>query len=122
MRFIFKVGVVFIVSLLLIFVLAACGDKDKNEDGGDASKGNSSVVIGNTDDGSSINVDDIFGNDGSSSESSSGSSSGSSSSNVSDGNDSASSEVSSDDSSSDDSGNNSSGINYDDPSIWTDPV
>ncbi len=118
MRFIFKVGVVFIVSLLLVFVLAACGDKDKNEDGGDASKGNSSVVTGNTDDGSSINVDDIFGNDGSSYEPSSESSS----SNVSDGNDSASSEVSSDDSSSDDSGNNSSGINYDDPSIWTDPV
>ena len=110
MRFILKVSGIFLLSLILIFTLVACGGKNK-EQGGEENKGNSSlnennssVITGATDNGDGLNINDIFGDDSSSQTETS---SDSSSSSVSD---------------SGSSSNSSSGINYNDPSIWTDPV
>lgn len=124
MRFLLAISKIFLISLLLIFTLAACGDgnKDTGEESSDNSTSSenrpSSIVTGATDNDEEFNVSDIFGNDssssGTSSESGSSASSGSSSSGSSDsGNGSQSSSS---------SGSSSSGINYEDPSVWTDPV
>ncbi|MBR2043260.1 MAG: hypothetical protein IJ946_02855 [Clostridia bacterium] len=124
MRFIFNVIVVFAFSLLLIFTLAACGNK--TEDGGNSSvpseAPSSSVTSGSTDDDNALDADDIFGTDSSSSSSSDGSDASDGSESSDSSNSSDTSSDASDASSGDQQDNNSSGIDYDDPSIWTDPV
>ena len=124
MRFILKVSAIFILSLILVFTLVACGGKDNEQGGNDnndnasLNENNSSVITGATDNNGGIDINDIFGGG---SDSQSGSSSDTSSGSSNDSSQNPSGSVGGSDSSLD-SSNNSSGINYDDPSIWTDPV
>ncbi len=118
MNYIFKMLIVFLLSLVLIFCLAACNNGEKGDnpssdisssDKTDTSS-NSSSLSGGEDGG--IDVNDILGENPSSSEEGSGSGSDKSSSE----NESSSS------SSSSSSSNVDSSFNYEDKSVWTDPV
>lgn len=113
-----------ILVLLLIFTFAACGGKNKN----DLSEDNSGIIEGVGD--STLDIDDIFDNNSENDnggENSNSSSAGDSSSND------ASSDSSEVSSSSDESssltsssvsqgGNTDVSIDYEDPSVWTEPV
>ncbi len=134
MRFVFKIGIIFVISLLLIFSLTACkGKKNPDNSGSDdtssGSKETLSVITGSTDNGGSgddahLDISDIFSSTDASSSNPSSSSDSSGDVNSSDSSSGSSSSDSSNDSNTSDSSNSqsSSGIDYNDPNVWTDPV
>ena len=123
MRYILKICIIFVISLLLIFSMAACKRNITPDNSGSSENASvSSIITGSTDnsnDDTHLDINDIFGSSSSSSNDSSASSSSSSSS-------SGMSDTSNSSNSSDTTGSNSSttssGINYDDPNVWTDPM
>ena len=124
MRYILKICIIFVISLLLIFSLAACKRNITPDDSGSSENASvSSIITGSTDnsndDDTHLDINDIFGSSSSlSNDSSASSSSLSSSSDTSD----TSSSSNSSDTTGSNSSTTSSGINYDDPNVWTDPM